>query len=94
MTRCRECHSIMTPTETTCLFCGSVADKPTGKDKLGDGFRTVITILFFLSAALTVASLFLSNYTPPFTRCAIATVVLLIVRTSAGEMVERKNSHK
>ncbi len=81
----------MTPTETVCLSCGSVLEQVTTKDRMGGGFRFILSVLFFASAALTVASLFF-EFTPPFTRCAVATVVLLIVRTSAGEMVERKKS--
>jgi hypothetical protein len=55
------------------------------KSKFGSGFATLVTILFFASGLLTVASLFVEA-TPGFTKCLMVTVVLLVVRTSAGEM--------
>jgi hypothetical protein len=91
MNRCRECNATMTKTETACISCGSQLEVTTGTDKLGGGFRVVIKILFFASAALTIASLFW-DATPPFSRCAITTLVLLVVMSSANQMKERKKS--
>ena len=90
MNRCRECTSVMTKTETVCLACGSAADKSTTTDKMSGGFRTMLNILFISSCVLTVASLFF-EFTPPFTKCAVSTLVLLIVKSSAGQMIERKS---
>jgi hypothetical protein len=92
MNRCRECHAVMTKTETVCLGCGSQLEVSTGVDRLTGGFRSVINVLFIASAILTVASLFL-DATPPFSKCLISTLVLLVVKSSAGQMVERKKSH-
>ena len=89
MNRCRECHAVMTKTETVCLGCGSQLEVSTGKDQLTGGFRTVINILFIVSAVLTVLSLFL-DATPPFSKCLISTLVLLVVKSSAGQMIESK----
>jgi len=91
MNRCRECHSVMTKTETVCLGCGSHLEVATGKDQLTSGFRSVINVLFIVSAVLTVASLFF-DATPPFSKCLVSTLVLLVVKSSAGQMVERKKT--
>jgi len=88
MNRCRECHAVMTKTETVCIGCGSALEVATGKDKMTGGFRTIINILFFASAGLTVLSLFV-DATPPFSKCLVCTLVLLVVRSSAGQMIER-----
>jgi hypothetical protein len=91
MNRCRECHATMTKTETVCISCGSALEVTTGTDKVGKGFRVVIKILFFASATMTVASLFF-DATPPFSKCLVSTLVLLIVMSSANQMMERKKS--
>jgi hypothetical protein len=91
MNRCRECNATMTKTETTCLGCGSELEVITQTDRWGGRFRVIIKILFFASAALTIASLFW-DATPPFSRCAITTLVLLVVMSSADQMKERKKS--
>jgi hypothetical protein len=91
MNRCVQCNATMTKTETVCLGCGAEIEVTTGTDRFGGGFRTVIKILFFASAILTIASLFF-DATPPFSRCAITTLVLLVVMSSANQMKERKKS--
>jgi hypothetical protein len=91
MNRCRECNATMTKTETTCLGCGSELEVETRTDRIGGRFRVVIKILFLASAVLTIASLFV-DATPPFSRCAITTLVLLVVMSSANQMKERKKS--
>lgn len=58
---------------------------------MGGRFRVVLKILFILSAILTIASLFF-DATPPFSRCAITTLVLLVVMSSANQMKEGKKS--
>jgi hypothetical protein len=91
MNHCRECNATMTKTETVCLGCGSELEVETRADRLGGRFRVVIKVLFIVSALLTIASLFF-DATPPFSRCAITTLVLLVVMSSADQMTERKKS--
>jgi hypothetical protein len=43
-----------------------------------------------VSLGLTVASLFLS-FMPSFTKCAVVSVVLHFVRSSADQMLEKKS---
>jgi hypothetical protein len=86
---CLECNSTMKSDETICWACGSAArqkDAPTG---LGQFFSSTITVLFYISAGITVASLFF-DATPPFTKCIIVTLILLFVKSSAAQMLEKK----
>jgi hypothetical protein len=82
--RCHDCNASLKPDELACYTCGTRVEGR-NKSKFGAGFATFVTILFFASGLLTVASLFLES-TPSFTKCLMVTVVLLVVRTSAGEM--------
>jgi hypothetical protein len=89
MDRCRECNSSVAPGETACVSCGSIVrPKDTGP---GIASRLVLIskIAFILSAIMTVASLIFSA-TPPFWKCAVATVVMQFVKSSAEQMVEKK----
>ncbi|HUK90696.1 MAG TPA: hypothetical protein VLZ81_09880 [Blastocatellia bacterium] len=49
-----------------------------------------MTLAFFGSVALTGASLFLTDRTPPFSACLTATVVLLFVKRSADQFAGAK----
>jgi hypothetical protein len=91
MNRCVQCNATMTKTETVCLSCGSELEVTTRTDRWGGRFRVIIKVLFFMSAILTAASLFF-DATPPFSRCAITTLVLLVVMSSANQMKESKKS--
>jgi hypothetical protein len=91
MNRCRECHAVMTKTETVCLGCGSQLEVSSKMDHVTGGFRSVINVLFIASAIMTVASVFF-DATPPFSKCLVSTLVLLVVKSSAGQMVERKKT--
>jgi hypothetical protein len=94
MNRCRECHATMTKTETTCISCGSALEVTTNTDQVGKGFRVVIKILFFISAGMSVVSLLVPSDLlpgmPAFSKCMVSTLVLLIVKSSADQMMERK----
>ena len=78
----------MTKTETTCISCGSAQEVDTRQDRAGRGLLTVISIVLGLSCCMTIASLFVDGL--HFTRCAPATLVLTIVRSSASEMLVQK----
>jgi len=89
--KCFECNSTMKSDETACWACGAERrqkDLPTG---MGQRFASVIGILFIISALMTVASLFLPA-TPPFSRCITVTLILLLVKSSAGQMLDKKKS--
>ncbi len=90
MNRCRECHATMTKTELVCISCGSALEQDTKTDRTGRGMMFVITAILGLSSIMTVASLFVDGL--HFTRCAPATLVLAIVRSSASEMLVKKKT--
>jgi hypothetical protein len=91
MNRCRQCNATMTKTETVCIGCGSGLEVTTGTDQVGSAFRVILKILLAISAIITVASLFF-DATPPFSKCLVSTLVLLVVKSSADQMLERKKS--
>lgn len=80
----------MTKAETVCISCGSAIEIDTGKDRAGRSMMMVITIVLGLSSLMTIASLFVDGL--HFSRCAPATLVLAIVRSSASEMLVKKKT--
>ncbi len=86
--RCRDCNSTLTNTETLCFTCGAAVPRELGS-MLGRRFTKLITYSFFGSAVLTVASLFF-DFTPSFIKCLASTLVLLLVKSSADQMFEKK----
>jgi len=89
--KCRECNSILKKEEKTCYACGATIVQDDEGSTFGGYLVKVINGTFIVSALLTVASLFFS-FTPPFMKCITATLVLGIVKSSAGQMVERKKT--
>jgi len=91
MEKCRDCNSILTKEETQCYACGATV-RPTDS---GAGFGLfllrAINFLLITSAAMTAASIFFT-FAPGFTKCAVTTLVLGIVKSSASQMVERKKT--
>jgi len=89
MEKCRDCNSILTKQETVCFACGA----PVQRKEEGPGFAgymvRITTVMLVTSAALTLASLFFS-FTPPFAKCGFATLIIGIVKSSASQMVERR----
>jgi hypothetical protein len=86
MTRCNQCNALLTKTEKVCAGCGASCSSPEeSKASARKRFAAVINLLFFASLALTVAAIFVP-YTPSVAKCFQITVVLFIVRSSAGEM--------
>ena len=76
----------MTPTEKVCISCGTAVkeDKPKFDTKVV--FFGFIKYFMYACMGLTVLSLFMS-VGPSFMTCAIMTLVLGLVRTSADEMM-------
>ena len=59
------------------------------QDEFGQHFASFIKFAFFVSLGLTVASLFL-DFTPSFSKCAVSSIVLLLAKSSADQMLEKK----
>lgn len=89
MEKCLDCNAILTKEEKVCFTCGApVRRKDEGAGVAGNLAR-LASVLLIISGILTIASLFFS-FTPPFAKCAVATLILGIVKSSASQMVERK----
>src|SRR5271156_3772755 len=54
------------------------------------GWAPFLQIAFFGSLILTVASLVVSDYTPPFKACLTATVVVLLLKMVSGPPASAK----
>ena len=91
--RCLDCNSTIKNDETSCWACGSQVAPKDVASGLGTGFAKFINVFFIVSLVITVASMF-TDMMPPFTRCAAVSLVLFLVRSSAGQMAdkERKKS--
>jgi len=90
MSRCMECNASLKVDEKKCYACGSPAPGFVNKSNFGQMFATFIKYAFFGSLVLTVASLFL-DFTPSFAKCAISSIVLLMAKSSAEQMIEKKS---
>lgn len=90
MTRCNSCNGILRKGEKACFACGDNVPKKSAGKSAGKSFATLITLTFFASLALTAASWFFSDRTPPFTACLAASIILLFVKRSADQTSERK----
>lgn len=90
MDKCRDCNSSIKTGELACYNCGApVKVVDTAQTVFGKRFASFLNVAFFASAILTVASLF-TDYTPPFMRCLMLTLILLVIRSSATQMMEKK----
>jgi hypothetical protein len=87
--RCLDCNSTLTKEEKECFTCGaSVIRKDASRVVFGKRFAAFLKYAFILSGILTVASLFF-DATPSFLKCFISTVVLLLAKSSADQMLEK-----
>jgi hypothetical protein len=85
MQRCRQCESTLAKTDMACLNCGAPIAPEKPKSNLRQHFGKIVTVLFILSAVLSVLALF-TNYVGSFVTCLAVTIVLLMVKKSADEM--------
>ena len=86
-----QCHATLKHDEAECYACGNMVVRgDDAKVIFARRFNTGITVLFFICAGITVASLFL-DATPPFVDCAAVTGILGLVRSSAGQMLEKQS---
>jgi hypothetical protein len=91
MTRCASCNGIMKHDERSCYVCGERGEKRRGvSPSMRARWATCVSVAFFTSLALTIASLFLSEYTPPFIACITATVVLLFLKRASDQFTRVK----
>jgi hypothetical protein len=85
-----QCFATLKSSETECYACGSPVATDTGRINFARRFASGIHIAFLICAVLTVLSLFL-DISIPFAKLLPTTLVLLIVKSSAVEMMERKS---
>lgn len=85
MQRCKQCESPLAKSDVACVNCGELANPVKSKSNFRGRFGKIVTVLFILSAALTVVALF-TNYVGSFITLLATTIVLLMVKKSADEM--------
>jgi hypothetical protein len=84
-----DCNATIKADEVKCYACGTVVEGRQ-KSKFGSGFATLVTCLFLASFLLTIASLFLDNM-PSLSTCLLINMVLLVIRSTSGEMISKKS---
>ena len=90
MDKCRDCNSTLKAGELECYNCGrSVVVKETSQAIFLRRFVLFLNAAFWVSALMTVASLFV-DFLPKFFPCLMVTFILLLIRSSAVQMVEKK----
>jgi uncharacterized paraquat-inducible protein A len=85
MQRCEQCDGVLTKSDATCVRCGEAVKAVRTKPDLRQRFGKLVTVVFILSAVLTVVALF-TNYVGSFVTCLGATIALLMVKKSADEI--------
>ena len=85
MQRFKQCDSPLAKIDVNCINCGELVNVVKSTSNFKQRFGTLVTILFIISAALTVVALF-TNYVGSFITCLAVTIVLLMVKKSADEM--------
>ena len=68
-----------------CVNCGESVAPVKTKPDFRKKFGKLVTVLFILSAVLTVVALF-THFVGSFVTCLATTIVLLMVKKSADEM--------
>jgi hypothetical protein len=88
MERCLDCNSLLAKEEKVCIECGT---KIGGADSNAAGLvANLVSLLFYLSLALTVASLFIDR-APSFMVCMLMSFALMfIMRTAQDSVVKVK----
>lgn len=85
MKKCGSCNGSLKEGETVCYQCETPVPPEHATVPMRERFRTVIKVVFIVSALMTVASLFF-DFTPSFTKCVVATMILGLVKNSADQM--------
>ena len=87
--RCLDCNATLKKDEKECFTCGaSVIRKDASSVIFGKRFASFLKYAVILSAVATVASLFFDTM-PSFPKCFAATLVLLLAKSSAEQMLEK-----
>jgi hypothetical protein len=89
LTRCVDCNATIKPDELECYACGTPVEGRR-KSKFKTRFSAFVTFLFFSSFLLTLASLFMENM-PSVSKCLMVNMILLVIRSTSGEMVSKKS---
>jgi hypothetical protein len=76
--------------ERSCYVCGDRAPKQAAGPSLRSRWSTLLSIAFVTSLLLTVASLVVSDYTPPFIGCITASVVLFFLKRASDQFTRVK----
>ena len=89
LSRCRQCNATLKSDELDCYACGSeVPQVDDRKVAFARRFAAIANGLFFLFAGLSVVSLFV-DFPPGLVPCLTSTFVMLFVRSSATQMLEK-----
>lgn len=88
MIRCLDCNASLKKDETACFTCGTPVKRQDPRSSYGARFATFIKFAFIGSCVLTVASLFFEA-TPSFAKCITTTLILLCVKSSADQMLDK-----
>jgi hypothetical protein len=86
--RCVTCDGTLSKTETSCLTCGTEVDKNPNRVTLQERVCSWLKVALILSSVMTVASIF-TDFTPSFTKCSVATLILGLTKSSAEQMAQR-----
>lgn len=89
MEKCLDCNSILKRGETFCYLCGAKVERKDAGGGVGGILLKTINFLLISSALLSAGHLFF-EFSPPFSKCMVATLVLGVVKSSAGQMAEQK----
>ena len=85
MQRCKQCEGSLAKTDLACVSCGELVAPAKPKTNFRRHFGKIVTVLFALSAGLTVVALF-TSYVGSFITLLATTIALMMVKKSADEM--------
>ena len=85
MQRCKQCECPLAKSDVNCINCGEPAIPVKPKTNFRPHFGKIVTVLFLVSAGLTIVALF-TNYVGSFITLLATTIALLMVKKSADEM--------
>jgi len=88
MQRCRTCGSVMTPTETSCLACGTALKTDNKRAKTARVLKIIMEILFWTAVALGLSAIFF-DIGPPWKGSALVALLVRVLASSASQMVEK-----
>jgi hypothetical protein len=90
MQKCLQCNSLLRSDETVCFTCQAAAPDGKSKKTFNDHFRMVLDGFVIFIAIITVGAL-LTDFFPPFKKCAAVLGILILVKKSADHMSEYRD---